>query len=155
MTFYHRRGLRGFSSLPASCCGAPGSNIGRRSGGNIPCRGVPQTAQASAFKVISAPQHAQNAAIIIYSLELLLPIGRSWQPRRFTKENFALPSGFLRPGEAHALDDKGRMITHLEVRESDGTEELPIRLANLKVSNNSPLVIPSAAEGSAVRLART
>jgi hypothetical protein len=33
--------------------------------------------------------------------------------------------------------------------EPDGKEELPIRLTEFKVSNHSPLVIPSAAEGSA------
>jgi hypothetical protein len=33
----------------------------------MPCRGVPQTAHASAFNVISAPQHAQKAAISIIS----------------------------------------------------------------------------------------
>ena len=31
--------------------------------GNIPCRGVPHTGHFSAFKVISAPQQAQYAAI--------------------------------------------------------------------------------------------
>jgi len=33
----------------------------------MPCRGVPQTAHASAFNVISAPQHAQKAAISVIS----------------------------------------------------------------------------------------
>jgi hypothetical protein len=31
----------------------------------MPCRGVPQTGHASAFKVISAPQHEQKAAIFL------------------------------------------------------------------------------------------
>jgi hypothetical protein len=69
--------------------------------------------------------------------------------------------GFLRPGEAHcrflgfARDDKASAVAYLQFRESDGAEELPIRLADFKVSNHSPLAIPSEAEGSAVRLART
>ena len=68
---------------------------------------------------------------------------------------------FLRRGEAHcrslgyARDDKGRTATDLYFRESDGTEELPIRLSESSVSNHSPLVIPSVAEGSAVCLAPT
>ena len=51
----------------------PGPTLGSSSGGQareglstgiMPCRGVPQAAQASAFKVISAPQHVQYAAKI-------------------------------------------------------------------------------------------
>jgi hypothetical protein len=53
------------------------------------------------------------------------------------------------------MTNKGRAITDLESRHSDGAEELPIRLAGFQVSNHSPLVIPSEVEGSAVRLART
>ena len=41
-------------------------------GGAIPWRGVLHTGQASALSVISAPQHAQKAAILI-SLLLILP----------------------------------------------------------------------------------
>ena len=52
-------------------------------------------------------------------------------------------------------DDKARAVTDLQFRESDGAEELPIRLADVEVSHHSPLVIPSEAEGSAVGLART
>ena len=69
--------------------------------------------------------------------------------------------GFLRLGEAQcrslgfARDDKGRAVTYLQFGESDGTEKLPIRLADFQVSNHSPVVIPSEAEGSAVRLAQT
>jgi hypothetical protein len=37
-------------------------DAGGGSGCNIPCRGAPQTGHASAFKVISAPQHVQKAA---------------------------------------------------------------------------------------------
>ena len=50
----------------------------------------------------------------------------------------ALP-GSLRPGKAHCRS----------------LSSVPIRLADFEVSNHSPLVIPSVAEGSAVRLART
>ena len=46
-------------------------------------------------------------------------------------------------------------MTHLKVCESDREFFCTIRLAEFQVSNHSPLVIPSAAEGSAVRLART
>jgi hypothetical protein len=35
-----------------------------KSGGDIPCRGLPHTRHASAFKVISAPQHEQKAATL-------------------------------------------------------------------------------------------
>src|ERR1700721_1986098 len=42
---------------------APWSNGGCNSGGNIPCRGAPQIAHTSAFKVISAPQQEQKAAM--------------------------------------------------------------------------------------------
>ncbi len=127
MTFYHSRGLRGFSSLPASCCGAPGSNIGRRSGGSIPCRGVPQTAQASAFKVISAPQHAQKAAIIIYSLQIAFAYWTILAAAKIHEGEICACPGIFESGRGAlqiARDDKGRAITHLEVRESDGTEEL-------------------------------
>ncbi len=43
-------------------------------------------------------------------------------------------AGFLRPGKAHcrslgfARDDKGRAVTYLYFRESDGKEKLPIRI---------------------------
>jgi hypothetical protein len=40
-------------------------------------------------------------------------------------------------------DDKERTATDLYFHESDGKERRPIRLANLKVSNHSPLVIPT------------
>jgi hypothetical protein len=38
----------------------PISNVSSASGCNSPCRGVPQAGHASAFKVISAPQHPQK-----------------------------------------------------------------------------------------------
>ncbi len=72
---------------------------------------------------------------------------------------FFSPWDFCVGGEAHcrslglARDDKGRAVTDLQFRESDDAEELPIRLTDDKVSDHSPLVIPSQAEGSAVRLA--
>jgi hypothetical protein len=37
------------------------------SGCDIPCLGTPQTGHASAFKVISAPQQAQKAAMSLIS----------------------------------------------------------------------------------------
>ena len=49
---------------------------------------------------------------------------------------------------------RGGQLLTLQFRESNGAKELPIRLADFKVSNRPPLVIPSEAEGSAVRLAR-
>ena len=61
------------------------------------------------------------------------------------------PSTALRFGR----DDKGRAVTHLKVCESDREFFCAIRLVELSVSNSPPLVIPSGAEGSAVRLART
>ena len=55
---------------------------------------------------------------------------------------------YLRPGEAHcrslgcARDDKGRVITHLKVCDSDREIFLAIRLAEYKVSNRPPLYHP-------------
>jgi len=65
----YSRGLRPFrpNATSSSDPFKPESSPGRKSGGNIPCRGVPQTAHASAFNVISAPQHAQKAAISLIS----------------------------------------------------------------------------------------
>jgi hypothetical protein len=40
------------------------SLVSSKSGCDIPCRGVPHTGHVSAFKVISAPQHAQKAATL-------------------------------------------------------------------------------------------
>jgi len=51
--FYLSSGER-LSPAFGGCGGASGS---------IPCWGVPQTGQASALRLISAPQHAQKAAI--------------------------------------------------------------------------------------------
>jgi hypothetical protein len=45
---------------PTLCCAQCG--VRARSGCDIPCRGAPHTGHASAFRVISAPQHAQKAA---------------------------------------------------------------------------------------------
>jgi hypothetical protein len=56
-----RRSFRSISTCSSEDF-PPTSSAGRASGGNIPCRGVPQTGHDSAFKVISAPQHAQKAA---------------------------------------------------------------------------------------------
>jgi hypothetical protein len=54
--------------------------------------------------------------------------------------DLSLAPGFLRPGEAHCRslallrssgrDDKGRTVTDLYFHESDGTEVLPVRLAD-------------------------
>jgi len=41
---------------------APTPNASNKSACDIPCWGVPDTGHASAFKVISAPQHDQKAA---------------------------------------------------------------------------------------------
>jgi hypothetical protein len=40
------------------------SNVSDKSGGNIPCCGVPHTGHVPPFKVISAPQHVQKAATL-------------------------------------------------------------------------------------------
>jgi hypothetical protein len=59
---------------------------------------------------------------------------------------------FLRPGEAHcrslgyARDDKGRVITHLKVCESDREFFLASRRVEYKVSNRTLLVIPRACD---------
>ena len=96
----------------------------------------------------------------LWTLFVLYP-GTTLAGRKRSRRSSTAFTGFLRPGEAHcrslgfARDDKGRAVTGLKFRESDGTEELPIRLADFQVINHSPLVIPSEAEGSAVRLART
>jgi hypothetical protein len=50
----------------------PRSRAGCRSVGNIPCRGVPQTGHASAFKPSSAPQHEQKAAMFSSPLAVSL-----------------------------------------------------------------------------------
>ena len=53
------------------------------------------------------------------------------------RRSFTAFTGFLRPGEAHcrslgyARDDKGRVITHLKVCESDREFFCAIRLAEL------------------------
>ena len=44
-------------------------------------------------------------------------------------------------------DDKGKVITHLQVCESDRELFCAIRLTEFKVSSHSPLVIPSEDRG--------
>jgi hypothetical protein len=45
-------------------------------------------------------------------------------------------------------DDKGRVVTYLQLCESDREFFFAIRLAEFKVSNHSPLVIPTGAKRS-------
>jgi hypothetical protein len=64
---------------------------------------------------------------------------------RVLKEVFASWQGALQIPPV-GRDDKERVVTDLEFRESDGAEPLPIRFADFKVRNLSPLVIPNEVE---------
>jgi hypothetical protein len=69
-----------------------------RSGCNIPCRGLPQIGHASAFKVISAPQHAQKAAtssVSTNAMSLLMNVRRA--KIRDGKQVFDLNRYFVSP----------------------------------------------------------
>lgn len=57
------------------------SSLVLRSFGNIPWRGVPQTAHTSAFNVISAPQQVQNAATL-FPPQIALVIWMSGGPAK-------------------------------------------------------------------------
>jgi hypothetical protein len=151
----YRRVRRSFPFVPASSVGVSVAilNAGCRSGCNIPCRGVPQTAHASAFKPISAPQHEQKAAMSFTP--------HHWSflfDERKNREDSNTTAQFPRRRSSSRRHATAMLPDYKFVIPEESWACGPPRLMKnafcpataLHGSAPLPFVIPSAAEGSAV-----